>query len=94
MNGEVLVFFPVGKRQVIELVLPYGFLDCHDAGQAHADGHQARSLTLGVTKWCVDVRARLLGLAAAGEVITCHLTRFEGGNRIEAWQCRVSSYVP
>ncbi len=40
------------------------------------------------------VRMRLAGLAAAGEIITCNLTRFEQGKRIEAWQCRVSGYVP
>jgi predicted ArsR family transcriptional regulator len=40
------------------------------------------------------VRQRLSGLAATGAIITCHLTRFEGGKRIEAWQCRVSGYVP
>jgi hypothetical protein len=33
-------------------------------------------------------------LAATGAVITCNLTRFEGGKRIDAWQCRVSGYVP
>jgi DNA-binding IclR family transcriptional regulator len=40
------------------------------------------------------VRQRLAGLAAAGEVITCTLTRFENGNRIDAWLCRVSGYIP
>jgi len=40
------------------------------------------------------VRQRLSGLAATGAVIMCNLTRFENGNRIEAWQCRVSGYVP
>lgn len=40
------------------------------------------------------VRQRLAGLAATGQVITCDLTRFEGGKRISAWQCRVSGYVP
>ena len=40
------------------------------------------------------VRQRLIGLAATGEVITCNLTRFENGKRIEALQCRVSGYVP
>jgi predicted ArsR family transcriptional regulator len=40
------------------------------------------------------VRQRLAGLASKGEIITCHLTRFEHGKRIEAWQCRVSGYVP
>ena len=40
------------------------------------------------------VRQRVAGLAATGAVITCSLTRFENGNRIEAWQCRVSGYIP
>lgn len=40
------------------------------------------------------VRMRLADLAATGAVITCNLTRFEKGTRIDAWQCRVSGYVP
>ena len=40
------------------------------------------------------VRARLAELAATGAVITCALTRFDNGKRIDAWQCRVSGYVP
>jgi transcription initiation factor IIE alpha subunit len=40
------------------------------------------------------VRARLTALAATGAVITCNLTRFEKGKRMEALQCRVSGYVP
>jgi predicted ArsR family transcriptional regulator len=40
------------------------------------------------------VRERLASLAATGAVITCSLTRFENGKRIDAWQCRVSGYVP
>ena len=40
------------------------------------------------------VRERLAALAASGAVIKCNLTRFEKGKRIEAWQCRVSGYVP
>lgn len=40
------------------------------------------------------VRERLVALAATGAVITCSLTRFEKGKRIDAWQCRVSGYVP
>ena len=39
------------------------------------------------------VRQQLAGLAATGEVVTCNLTRFEGGKRIDAWQCRVSGYI-
>jgi hypothetical protein len=40
------------------------------------------------------VRQRLSGLAATGAIITCSLTRFENGKQIDAWQCRVSGYVP
>jgi predicted ArsR family transcriptional regulator len=40
------------------------------------------------------VRQRLAGLAAAGEIIMCNLTRFEHGKRIDAWECRVSGYIP
>ena len=40
------------------------------------------------------VRQKLTALAATGAVITCTLTRFENGKQIDAWQCRVSGYVP
>ena len=40
------------------------------------------------------VRQQLTGLAESGAVIMCKLTRFEHGKRIDAWQCRVSGYVP
>jgi len=40
------------------------------------------------------VRQRLTALAATGAIITCTLTRFENGKQIDAWQCRVSGYVP
>ena len=40
------------------------------------------------------VRQELAGLAATGAVITCNLTRFEKGKRVEALQCRVSGYIP
>lgn len=42
----------------------------------------------------VNVRERLSRLTSSGAVITCSLTRFEGGKKIDAWQCRVSGYVP
>jgi predicted ArsR family transcriptional regulator len=41
-----------------------------------------------------SVRQRLVGLAATGAVIMCSLTRYENGKQIDAWQCRVSGYVP
>jgi len=40
------------------------------------------------------VRQRLAGLAATGAIVTCALTRYENGKRIDAWQCRASGYVP
>jgi predicted ArsR family transcriptional regulator len=40
------------------------------------------------------VRQQLAALAATGAVILCSLTRFEKGGRLDAWQCRVSGYVP
>ena len=40
------------------------------------------------------VREELTGLAATGAVIVCSLTRFEKGKRLDAWQCRVSGYIP
>ncbi len=40
------------------------------------------------------VRERLTALVASGAVIMCHLTRFEKGQRTEAWLCRVSGYIP
>ena len=40
------------------------------------------------------VRQQLTDLAAKGAVIMCSLTRFDKGERLDAWQCRVSGYVP
>jgi DNA-binding IclR family transcriptional regulator len=41
-----------------------------------------------------SIRERLSGLKASGAVVTCSLTRFENGKKVDAWQCRVSGYVP
>ena len=41
-----------------------------------------------------DVHLRLEALVKAGTVITCKLTRFERGRRIEALQCRFAGYFP
>jgi hypothetical protein len=40
------------------------------------------------------VRKRLAELSAAGEVVMCQLTRYEGSKTIEAWQCRTSGFIP
>jgi transcription initiation factor IIE alpha subunit len=40
------------------------------------------------------VRESLSALVSNGSVIMCTLTRYEKGKRIDAWQCRISGYVP
>ena len=40
------------------------------------------------------VRQRLTELAATGAVVTCNLTRFEHGKRIEGLMCRMSGWIP
>jgi predicted ArsR family transcriptional regulator len=40
------------------------------------------------------VRSRLATLAASGAIITCSITRFDRGRRLDALQCRVSGYMP
>jgi DNA-binding IclR family transcriptional regulator len=40
------------------------------------------------------VRSDLTTLAATGAIVTCSLTRYDQGKRLDAWQCRVSGYIP
>jgi len=40
------------------------------------------------------LRRRVVLRQCTGEVVMCQLTRYEGSKTIEAWQCRVSGYVP
>jgi transcription initiation factor IIE alpha subunit len=40
------------------------------------------------------VRRELSELADRREAIVCKMIRFEGGKKIEAWQCRISGFVP
>jgi len=40
------------------------------------------------------VRQRVEGLRASGDVITCDVTRFDGGKPIQGWVCRISGYTP
>ncbi|MFO1413757.1 MAG: hypothetical protein U1F10_07595 [Burkholderiales bacterium] len=40
------------------------------------------------------VRQDLTSLAATGAIVKCSVTRFENGRQVDAWQCRVSGYVP
>ena len=62
--------------------------------RAQAAGMSVREIAKEMGMPLATVRQRLTGLAATGAVITCNLTRFEGGKRIDAWQCRVSGYIP
>jgi hypothetical protein len=41
-----------------------------------------------------EVKTKLAGLAASGEVITCYVMRFEGKKKIEGLSCRISGYIP
>ena len=40
------------------------------------------------------VRQHVAGLQATGDVITCNVTRFNNGQRTDAWLYRVSGYIP
>jgi hypothetical protein len=40
------------------------------------------------------VRGRLAELRASGAIVTCKLTRYDGGRTIDALECRVSGYAP
>lgn len=41
-----------------------------------------------------DVHLDLEALARAGAVITCRITRFVKGERLEAIQCRMAGHIP
>jgi predicted ArsR family transcriptional regulator len=40
------------------------------------------------------VRQRLSRLAATGLVVTCNLTRYKDGERVDGWLCRISGFIP
>ena len=40
------------------------------------------------------VREHLVALTDTGQAVVCNLTRFENSKKIDAWQCRVSGFVP
>ena len=54
------------------------------------DADIARALRLPLER----VRSELQELTAKGEVMTCFVTRFHGGTRIEGWSCRVAGFTP
>ena len=54
------------------------------------DAELARETGVPIAK----VRQRLAELAATGAIITCSLTRFEHGKRVDGLLCRMSGWVP
>lgn len=65
-------------------------LDCLKKYGQRLDGEIAEELGLPLA----TVRIRLAGLAKTGQVITCLLTRFDKGNPVQSWLCRLSGYSP
>jgi hypothetical protein len=41
-----------------------------------------------------EVRADIKDLSAKGAVMSCFVTRYRDGERIEGWTCRVSGFIP
>ena len=41
-----------------------------------------------------NVLLHLSELAAKGEVVACHLIRFEKGTKVEGISCRLTGYIP
>jgi len=54
------------------------------------DADIAEALRLPLAK----VRDQLQYLSAKGDVMSCFVTRFKGGRRIEGWACRPAGFVP
>jgi hypothetical protein len=42
----------------------------------------------------LQVRKSLADLATRGEISQCSVTHFNGDKRVDAFQCRISGYVP
>lgn len=40
------------------------------------------------------VRIQLTELSAEGEIMTCHIIRYEKGKKIEGLSCRLSGHIP
>lgn len=41
-----------------------------------------------------DVRLHLSELAAKGEIMVCHLIKFEKGKKVEGISCRLAGFIP
>jgi len=42
----------------------------------------------------INVRSQLSELATKGEIMTCHLTRYDNEKTLENISCRISGYLP
>ena len=65
-------------------------LQCLKKHGQRLDSEIAREIGLTL----VTVRQHLNLLTDRREAIVCKTIRFENGKQIEAWQCRVSGFVP
>jgi DNA-binding IclR family transcriptional regulator len=65
-------------------------LNCLKQHGQRLDSELAKETGVPIAK----VRERLTELSARGAIITCNLTRFEHGKRIDALLCRMSGWVP
>ena len=65
-------------------------LDCLKKHGQRLDSELAKETGVPIAK----VRQRLAELSATGAIITCNLTRFEHGKRIDELVCRMSGWVP
>jgi hypothetical protein len=54
------------------------------------DTEIADAVGLSLTK----AQVQLSALSAAGEIMTCHIIRFEKGKKIEGVSCRLSGLIP
>jgi predicted transcriptional regulator len=87
MSRQRLMFFSFAPNEDIAVI---EVMQCLKKYGQRLDLEIAKEMGLPLA----TVRQRLAGLAATGAIITCSLTRFENGKQIDAWQCRVSGYVP
>jgi DNA-binding MarR family transcriptional regulator len=45
--------------------------------------------------WTLErTRTALKRLSDSGDVMICHVTRFEDEKKIEGWSCRVAGFIP
>jgi hypothetical protein len=75
-----------------EVLVPHmtAILECLKKHGQRLDSELAEETGLPIAK----VRQRLAELAATGAIITCSLTTFHHGKRVDGLVCRMSGWVP